>query len=175
MPSSKTQTKSRRSTATESATPKPRTAKSTAAKSKAAPRKSGATKSTTTAKAAPRKSTTPPKAAPAPKAPPAPAAKVVEETKPVVSGPVLKKPELIDRVIAETGMKKKDVKPVVEAMLNVLGLGLANGEEMNLPPLGKVMINRTKDLAKAKVIVTKVRQPNARAPEDKDPLAKAAE
>ncbi|HKL70814.1 HU family DNA-binding protein [Salibaculum sp.] len=113
--------------------------------------------------------------APAPAATPAPEPTVVEESKPAVAGPVLKKPELIDRVIAETGMKKKDVKPVVESMLNVLGLGLANGEEMNLPPLGKVMINRTKDLSKAKVIVTKVRQPKARAPEDKDPLADAAE
>ena len=113
-------------------------------------------------------------AAPAPAAP-APEPTVVEETKPVVAGPMLKKPELIDRVIAETGMKKKDVKPVVESMLNVLGLGLANGEEMNLPPLGKVMINRTKDLSNAKVIVTKVRQPSARAPEEKDPLADAAE
>jgi DNA-binding protein HU-alpha len=113
--------------------------------------------------------------APAPEAAPAPEPNVVEETKPVVAGPMLKKPELIDRVIAETGMKKKDVKPVVESMLNVLGLGLANGEEMNLPPLGKVMINRTKEVTNAKVFVTKVRQPKARAPEDKDPLADAAE
>jgi DNA-binding protein HU-alpha len=106
---------------------------------------------------------------------PAPDPTVVEETKPVVAGPMLKKPELIDRVIAETGMKKKDVKPVVESMLNVLGLGLANGEDMNLPPLGKVMINRTKEMSNANVFVTKVRQPKARAPEKKDPLADAAD
>jgi DNA-binding protein HU-alpha len=106
---------------------------------------------------------------------PAPEPTVVEETKPVAAGPMLKKPELIDRVIAETGMKKKDVKPVVESMLNVLGLGLANGEEMNLPPLGKVMINRTKEMSNANVFVTKVRQPKARAPEKKDPLADAAD
>ncbi|PWG18134.1 HU family DNA-binding protein [Salibaculum griseiflavum] len=156
MPSSKTPTKPRKTTTTRA---------TSGAKPKTAVRKSTVTKSTRAK----------PKTTKAPKAAPAPAAKVVAETKPVVSGPVLKKPELIDRVVAETGMKKKDVKPVVEAMLNVLGLGLAKGEEMNLPPLGKVMINRTKDLAKAKVIVTKVRQPKAAAPEEKDPLAEAAE
>jgi DNA-binding protein HU-alpha len=162
MPSSKTPTKPRKTTTTRA---------TSGAKPKTAVRKSTVTKST---RAKP-KTATPRKTTKAPKAAPAPAAKVVAETKPVVSGPVLKKPELIDRVVAETGMKKKDVKPVVEAMLNVLGLGLAKGEEMNLPPLGKVMINRTKDLAKAKVIVTKVRQPKAAAPEEKDPLAEAAE
>ena len=142
----------------------------TSVKPKAATPRSG----TPNPAAAPPVASTP-AADPAPDAAPAPEPTVVEETKPVVAGPMLKKPELIDRVIAETGMKKKDVKPVVESMLNVLGLGLANGEEMNLPPLGKVMINRTKDLSNAKVIVTKVRQPNARAPEEKDPLADAAE
>lgn len=151
--------------AARSTTSRSKTTKATPAK------KTTTTKATTTKKAAVKKAAvkkaTPAKAAPAPT--------VVEESKPVVAGPVLKRPELVDRVVAQTGMKKKDVKPVVDAMLEVMGAGLAKGEEMNLPPLGKITFNRVKELAKAKVMIVKVRQPHANAPSDKDPLAEAAE
>lgn len=85
---------------------------------------------------------------------------VVEEVKPVVADAPIKKPELIDRVMAETGMKKKDVKPVVEAMLAVLGKALTNGEELTVPPLGKLMINRSKETANATIVNLKLRHPN---------------
>lgn len=86
---------------------------------------------------------------------------VVEEVKPVVADAPIKKPELIDRVMAETGMKKKDVKPVVEAMLVVLGRALTNGEELTVPPLGKLMINRSKETSNATILNLKLRHPNA--------------
>lgn len=149
------------------------TAKPKKAKTTTAPKKATTTKTATKKTAAKPTTAAVKPAAAAAVATPTP--KVVEESKPVVTGAVLKKPELIDRVVAESGMKKKDVKPVVEAMLNVLGGALANGEEMNLPPLGKVMINRKKELAKADVHIVKVRQPHAVAPDPKDPLAEAAE
>lgn len=103
----------------------------------------------------------------------APAAKVVEEMKPDVSV-VIKKPEMIDKIVARTGLKKKDVKPVVEATLEELVQLLGQGAELNLPPLGKVSINRTKDLAKATVRIVKVRTPKDDAAA-KTPLANAAE
>ncbi|KPP84842.1 MAG: DNA-binding protein HU-alpha [Rhodobacteraceae bacterium HLUCCA08] len=118
--------------------------------------------------AAPKAATTPPGAAPAP------VPTVVDGPVPVVAGPVLKKPELVDRIVAESGLKKKDVKPVLEAMLTVLGKALANGEELNLPPLGKVKVNNQKDMAKARVLNLRLRQPKS-DDAGKDPLAEAAE
>ncbi len=105
-------------------------------------------------KTPPRK-TTPRKTAPAkPAAKPAAAVKAAEV-------PVLRKKELIERVVARSGVKKKDAKPTIEAMLAVLGEALAAGEELNLQPLGKVMVKKTKELANAKMMVCRIRQRNA--------------
>ena len=111
-----------------------------------------ATAKTTVAKAKPT-----PKPAKAAKAPAAPKAKVVETIQPVIAAAPIKKPELVDRVIAETGMKKKDVKPVVEGMLAVLGRALRDGEEITAQPMGKLMIKKSKDLPNAKVLTLKLR------------------
>lgn len=89
-------------------------------------------------------------------------ATIVETVTPVVTGLPVKKPELIDRIITETGMKRKDVKPVVEATLAVLGRTLAEGEELTVPPLGKLMIKRVKDLPNAKILTLKLRHPTNR-------------
>ena len=107
------------------------------------------TKTVTTAKAV----ATPAKAAVAPKA------TIIETVKPMVADAPIKKPELIERVMAETGMKKKDVKPVVEAMLAVLGRALTKGEDLTVPPLGKLMVKRTKEAANATIVTVKLRHP----------------
>ena len=85
---------------------------------------------------------------------------VVTDNTLVVSDPALKKKELIDTVVERSGIKKKDAKPVVEAMLAVLGQKLADGRDMNLQPLGKIKINRVKDVQGGRVFVTKIRQIN---------------
>ncbi len=71
---------------------------------------------------------------------------------------VMKKKDLIDRVVIQSGLKKKDVKPVVEAMLEVMAKSLADNEEMNIQPFGKLMIKRSKELENAHVMVCKIRQ-----------------
>ncbi|MEM8656219.1 MAG: HU family DNA-binding protein [Pseudomonadota bacterium] len=83
---------------------------------------------------------------------------VVDTPQPVVSGPVMRKRELIDAVVAQSGIKKKDAKPVVEAMLAVLGSALQDGRELNLQPMGKFKINREKKKATGKVLKVHVRQ-----------------
>mmetsp|Transcript_31068 Transcript_31068/g.53107 ORF Transcript_31068/g.53107 Transcript_31068/m.53107 type:complete len:158 (+) Transcript_31068:48-521(+) len=83
---------------------------------------------------------------------------VVNAPQPVVSGPVMRKRELIDAVVAKSGIKKKDAKPVVEAMLHVLGSALQDGRELNLQPMGKVKVNREKKMAAGKVLIAKIRQ-----------------
>ena len=72
--------------------------------------------------------------------------------------PPLKKKELIDRVVARSGLKKKDAKPVIEALLTVLGETLSEGREANLQPLGKIKVTRTKDLANGRAMTARIRQ-----------------
>lgn len=85
-------------------------------------------------------------------------------------GPVLRKKELVDTVVTRSGLKKKDVKPVVESMLAVMGEALGDNRELNLPPFGRVVIRKEKKLAKGRVVITKIRQstpPTAQAASDK--------
>lgn len=105
----------------------------------------------------------------------APKPVVVTETTPTVTDPALKKKELIDTVTELSGVKRKDAKPVIEAMLEVLGKTLANGREMNLQPLGKIKINRAKEVQGGNVLITKIRQSNRVPKAPKDPAATAAE
>ncbi len=83
---------------------------------------------------------------------------VVEGPQPVVSGPVMRKKELIDLVVERSGLKKKDAKPIVEATLAILGEALAEARELNLQPLGKVKVRREKLMPNGRVLVTKIRQ-----------------
>lgn len=87
-----------------------------------------------------------------------PAAKVVNAAVSVPKGEVLKKPEFIDRAIARTDVKKRDAKPAIEAALAVLAEALSNGEELNLPPMGKLRVVKSKDLGEGvKVMTLKLR------------------
>ena len=70
----------------------------------------------------------------------------------------MKKAELVNLIVERTGMKKKDVKPVVEATLEALGESIAKGQELNLQPFGRLKINNTKELAKAMVHSVRIRQ-----------------
>lgn len=75
------------------------------------------------------------------------------------SDPEFRRPDLIEKVMERSGMKRKDVKPVVEAMLAVMGDLLVAEQDMNIAPLGKVMIKNSKELEKAHVLTVKVRRP----------------
>lgn len=58
----------------------------------------------------------------------------------------MKKPDLMDRTVARSGLKKRDVKPAVEAALAEIADALLNGEDLILPPLGRVRIIKSKEL-----------------------------
>jgi len=83
---------------------------------------------------------------------PAPAPQVPEKKD------MLRKRELIERVALRTGAKKKDVKPMVEVLLAELGQALAAGRPCALPPLGRIVVNRQKELPDGRVVIAKVRQ-----------------
>lgn len=72
---------------------------------------------------------------------------------------VLRKKELLDLVVARSGQKKRDVKPVVETMLAVLGEALADDREFNLRPFGQLKIRNARDTNNGRIIVARIRQP----------------
>lgn len=75
----------------------------------------------------------------------------------------LKKQELIAKVVERSDVPKKHAKPVVEAMLAVLGDALGEGRELNLQPMGKAKSKRQKDTGKGHVIIANIRQTHAGA------------
>ncbi|QOL83128.1 hypothetical protein F3W81_06900 [Pseudooceanicola spongiae] len=75
--------------------------------------------------------------------------------------PELNKKDLIAQVVQRSGVKKKFAKPVIEALLVVLGDAIAEGRELNLQPLGKVKVTNTKSVANGKVMNTRIRQSDA--------------
>ncbi|MBL4917885.1 HU family DNA-binding protein [Tabrizicola sp. DMG-N-6] len=79
----------------------------------------------------------------------------------------LKKKELLSRVADLSGAKRKDVKPVLEAALRVLGEALSKGEELNLPPLGKVRVNRSKSDAGTDILTLRLRRDTGGKSEEK--------
>ncbi|MGR3615998.1 MAG: HU family DNA-binding protein [Paracoccaceae bacterium] len=113
---------------------------------------------------------------PTPKPNPAPDPNVVSIVEPVVNGPDLRKKELLDMVVERSDVKKKYAKPAVEAALAILGECIAEGRELNLPPLGKLRINRSTEHHNGRVTVCKIRQSNgtpssATDKDDDEPLA----
>lgn len=83
---------------------------------------------------------------------------VVIEPNVVAADLPMRKKELIDLVVERSGIKKKDAKPVVEAMLAVLGETIGGGRELNLQPLGKLRINRSVERSNGRIIICKLRQ-----------------
>jgi hypothetical protein len=74
--------------------------------------------------------------------------------------------DLIDRVAAATGQKPKDVRDVVVATLAALGTALDQGEALNVPPLGKIKVNRSRDLDNGASLTLKLRRMGAVAAGD---------
>lgn len=71
----------------------------------------------------------------------------------------MRKKELVDAVVEHSGKKKRDVKPIVESMLEILGTALVEDRELNLPPFGKLKVRKAKEMPNGRVLVTKIRQP----------------
>jgi hypothetical protein len=97
--------------------------------------------------------------------------KLVQSSSPAVQGPEMKKRELVDAVVKRSGVKKKDAKQVVEAMLAVLGESLAEARELNLQPLGRLKVTRVKQTNGGQVLICKLRQNEGGEKADKEALA----
>ena len=75
-----------------------------------------------------------------------------------VAAPSFRKKDLVEAVATASGIKKKTVKPVVDAVLAQLGVALARGDTLVMPPLGRVAVNRSKEGATADIIILKLRR-----------------
>jgi nucleoid DNA-binding protein len=73
--------------------------------------------------------------------------------------PAMNKKELIDEAVLRSGIKKKDAKPVIEALLAILGETVASGRDLNLRPFGKLHLNRSVAKNNATVHMCRLRQP----------------
>lgn len=73
----------------------------------------------------------------------------------------LKKKDLIAKVCEASGVKRSEAKKVIEATLKELGDALQREEELNLPPLGKMSVNRVREGSGAHIVVAKLRRPKA--------------
>jgi len=90
----------------------------------------------------------------------------------------LKLKELIEAVVERTGQRKGEARTAVQAALAVMGEALAGGTEVNLPPLGKMKINRTKPTPRGQMMMIKLVQNRRAAPVDdagQDPLAETVQ
>ncbi|MGR3291211.1 MAG: HU family DNA-binding protein [Paracoccaceae bacterium] len=87
---------------------------------------------------------------------------------------MVRRKELVERIVARSGLKPNAVKSVLDAVLQELGDALSAGEGLNLHPLGKVTVARSKTLGSKEILMCKIRR--KLAPEvDSDALDAAAE
>ncbi len=92
----------------------------------------------------------------------------------VVSGPELKKIELVEAVVDRSGIKKRYAKPAIEAALAVLGEALSQGRPLNLMPMGKLKVQKSKEIPGGQVLSARIRQRASNADEVKVESAQAS-
>lgn len=89
---------------------------------------------------------------------------------------VMRKKELIEAAVARAGVKKRDAKPAIEAALAILGETLVSGRGLNMPELGKVKVQNSKDLEEVQVVNLRLRRKMTEVAEsDEEGLAEPAE
>lgn len=94
------------------------------------------------------------------------------------SGPQLRLKDLVEKVAEATGGKRPAVKEVVDAVLATMGAALDAGHALNLPPLGKARIARSKDGDAGAMLTLKLRRSSATKAAkkaEKEPLAEDGE
>ena len=74
---------------------------------------------------------------------------------------VVQKKDFVDRVVAATGVRKSEARPIIEATLEQLGEALSAGHTLAVPPLGRARVNLEKDLRGGDVITLRLRRKSA--------------
>ena len=92
-----------------------------------------------------------------------------------VDRPELTKKEMVDRMVAQSGMKKGDARRALEATMAAMADALREGNDLSLAPLGKLKIARTKDTPNGKMVVLRVKLKEPVPATLKDTLAEVSE
>lgn len=71
---------------------------------------------------------------------------------------VLQKKDFVDRVVAASGAKKADARPIIEATLAQLGKALSAGETLAVPPLGRARVSLERDQRGGEIITLRLRR-----------------
>ncbi|MBM3605743.1 MAG: DNA-binding protein [Alphaproteobacteria bacterium] len=71
---------------------------------------------------------------------------------------VVQKRDFIDRIIAMTGARRTEARPIIEATLAQLGQVLSEGQTLAVPPLGRARIALEKDARGGDVITLRLRR-----------------
>ncbi|MGJ8584718.1 MAG: HU family DNA-binding protein [Marinosulfonomonas sp.] len=89
---------------------------------------------------------------------------------PVVEAPVapleaepkiVKRKELVERIAAASGLKPNAIKSALDPILKEIGDSLSAGEILQVQPLGRLSVNRRKDLENGEVMICKLRRRSA--------------
>lgn len=87
----------------------------------------------------------------------APAAKVATgEASETTARNVLKKKDFVERVTLASGLKKADARTAIDVVLAAIAEALAKGEELVLPPLGKIKTTREKVSSAGRTLMLKL-------------------
>jgi hypothetical protein len=69
--------------------------------------------------------------------------------------------ELVDAIAPNITVSRKDIRAALDAAFKVMGEALAEGKMLNLPPLGKMSVKRTKTGDKSDIVMLKLRRAKA--------------
>lgn len=72
---------------------------------------------------------------------------------------VVKKKDFVDRIVTRAGLRKADARAAIDATLSALAEALERGEDLVLPPLGRVKVTREKAGPKGKQLILKLSLP----------------
>lgn len=93
-----------------------------------------------------------------------PAAKKEKQAQFTAVGELGKK-ELLEKIVAESGLKKGDARIALNAMLKVLHGALSEGKDISAAPLGKLRIARKKQTPNGELAVLRVKLKSDKVPE----------
>ena len=74
----------------------------------------------------------------------------MEDVKPAMT----RKPEFVERVAARSGLKKRDVKSALDAVMAELTETLLRGDELVLPPMGRIRAVKTREVGGGAHVMT---------------------
>lgn len=67
---------------------------------------------------------------------------------------IVKKPDLVDKVVQRSGLKKKDAKLAIEATLASIAELLESGHDLSAHPLGKIRVVKSKTIDDGATVFT---------------------